>query len=196
MGKKFATFRRSECNVHLILAKSFVILISHLSPVDDLLWYDKKVATHETGSFDSGTVHVLRLSPGEDLQQSIYKYARVKNIRAATIVSCVGSLSTTNIRYANDDTGTSLTGHFEIVSLVGMVDLQPADSAKGSGHIHIALADEQGRGLGGHLLAGNLVYTTAEISLLELPGALFQRVPDVGPGGSGYNELKVYNIPA
>lgn len=162
--------------------------------VEDKLWYAKKLATHETGSYPAGTLHVLRLAPGEDLQQSIYKFARVKNIKAATVLSCVGSLSTTNIRYANDEGGTSLTGHFEIVSLVGNVDLQPINDAKGAGHIHISLADEEGRGLGGHLLAGNIVYTTAEISLLEVQDALFHRVPDTGPGGSGYNELKVYNI--
>ncbi|RYH05775.1 DNA-binding protein [archaeon] len=162
--------------------------------LDDLLWYAKKQQTHEAGSYPAGILHVLRLAPGEDLQQSIYKFARVKNIMAATIVSCVGSLTTTNIRYADDSEGTSVTGHFEIVSLVGNVDLQPVSSAKGAGHIHIAIADEQGRGLGGHLLVGNIVYTTAEITLLEVQGALFYRVPDIGPGGSGYSELKVYNL--
>jgi predicted DNA-binding protein with PD1-like motif len=95
---------------------------------------------------------------------------------------------------AQGEAGTALTGHFEIVSLVGNVDLQPALGSKGAGHIHIALADEQGAGLGGHLLEGNEVYTTAELTLLEIDGALFKMVPDVGPGGSGYSELKVFSI--
>jgi uncharacterized protein len=134
---------------------------------------------------------VLRLSPGEDLRDSITRYARVKGIKAASIVTCVGSLTTTNIRYANDENGSSLTGHFEIVSLTGQVDFQTLDS--GNGHIHISVSDEVGTTIGGHLLSGNLIYTTAEITLVEMVDGFFTRVPDLGPNGSGYYELKVYH---
>ena len=80
------------------------------------------MATNETGVFDHSRVHVLRLQPGEDLLESLWRYARVTKIRAMSIVSIAGSLTTTNIRYANMSDGTSLTGHFEIVSLAGNLD--------------------------------------------------------------------------
>ena len=84
-----------------------------------------------------------------------------------------------------------MTGHFEIVSLVGTLDLQPTDpSAEGSGHVHISCSDGGGSTVGGHLLPGNIIYTTAEISLLSLPNGLFKRKLDVK--GSGYDELKIY----
>ena len=66
---------------------------------------------------------MLRLQPGEDLLESLWKYARVTKTKAITVVSIVGSLTQTNIRYANVDYGTQLSGHFEIVSLVGNIDL-------------------------------------------------------------------------
>jgi uncharacterized protein len=97
-------------------------------------------------------------------------------------------LTTTNIRYANQDDGTVLTGHFEIVSLVGNIDLQKNYD---SGHIHISVSNENGETIGGHLLDGNIVYTTAEITLLEILHAQFDRQLDDKPGGSNYYELKV-----
>jgi predicted DNA-binding protein with PD1-like motif len=134
--------------------------------------------------------------PGEDLLESLWRYARITKIRAMSVVSIVGSLTTTNIRYANVDYATSLSGHFEIVSLVGNIDFQPLnDEGKGYGHVHISVSDEAGVTVGGHLLPGNFVYTTAEITMLELTDGFFKRILDDGPGGSGYNELKVFKIP-
>ena len=172
----------------------------------DEAWYLEKIASHETASFTASKLHVLRLRPNEDLLQSLWRYARVTNTKALSIVSAVGSLTTTNIRYANDENGTSLTGHFEIVSLVGNIDLQDTDKLttqysselialdrKGSGHVHISVSDEQGQTIGGHLLSGNVIYTTAEITLVEMPFGRFARELDDGPKGSGYYELKVYH---
>lgn len=140
-------------------------------------------------------MHVLRLQPGEDLRDSLCKFAAVKGIKAATIISCVGSLTTAMIRLANDEDGTMLSGPFEIVSLVGMLDYQDTSHPlyKGDGHVHISISDGAGATSGGHLLSGSTIYTTAEISILEIEHALFKRTPDVGPNGSGYMELKVFH---
>ena len=159
---------------------------------EDLLWYAKKQATNETGIFSSSRVHVLRLGPGEDLLESLWRYARVTKIAAASVVSVVGSLTTTNIRYANQEDGTSLSGHFEIVSVVGNLDFQKSES-EGSGHVHMAFSNEQGVTIGGHVLSGNIIYTTAEITILEIVNGLFDRVLDDAPGGSGYYELEVFH---
>lgn len=151
---------------------------------------EDKTITNETGIFFANHVHVLRLRPGEDLLESLWRYARVKKTKALTLLSIVGSLTKTNIRYANDNFGTSREGHFEIVSVMGNIDAQDpeSESDKGQGHVHIALTDEVGNAFGGHLLRGNTIFTTAEVTMLELNNALFYRVPDTT---SGYNELKV-----
>jgi uncharacterized protein len=162
----------------------FLCLFLLTSANDDREWYMKKQLANETGSFLTSRVHVMRLSPNEDLLASLNRYVRVLNISAASIISTVGSLKTTNIRFANQEDGTISIGHFEIVSLVGNLDLQ-------GGHVHISVSDEKGMTIGGHLLEGNFVYTTAEITLLEIVRAEFVRQLDDGPGGSGYNELRV-----
>ena len=203
--------------LNLLLLLLLFILQSEASKEDDS-WYLEKQKGNETGIFQQSRIHVLRLGPGEDLLDSIFRYARVTKISAASIVSVVGSLTKTNIRYANQEEGTSLSGHFEIVSVVGNIDMQPTsgegrgsavagegeggvgggeeeedDESSGSGHVHIALSDELGTTIGGHLLSGNIVYTTAEISILEAIGAQFSRVQDTPPpSGSGYYELQVH----
>ena len=161
----------------------------------DSAWYAKKLASNETRTFTSSIVHVLRLAPNEDLLESLWKYARVKEINAASIVSTVGSLKQFNIRYANQEEGEMKKGHFEIVSLVGNIDFQDVDNPNyvPSGHVHISVADESGSGFGGHLLSGNLIYTTAEITLLEIKDGIFTRRIDDGADGSGYAELQVLN---
>ena len=159
---------------------------------EDRAWYDEKLSRKQVASGMITKAHVLRLGPGEDLLESLWKYARVAKIKAASVVSVVGSLTQTNLRYANQEDGTSLTGHFEIVSVVGNIDLQQVDSPdyEGSGHVHLSCSDEKGVTVGGHVLKGNIVYTTAEITIIEML-AVFDRVLDDGPNGSGYYELIV-----
>ena len=79
--------------------------------------------------------YAFRLKPGEDLKKSIELFLKEKNIKAAGIVTCVGSLTEANIRFANQPNGKLMKGHFEIVSLTGVL------SINGS-HIHISIADE------------------------------------------------------
>lgn len=173
------------------------IFAAAVAAESDSVWYSQKVNANETGIFPESRVHVIRLRPGEDLLQCLYRYARELNISAASIVSTVGSLQRTNIRYAAQEDGVVLTGHFEIVSLVGNIDSQQEAEKRGrdgSGHVHISVSDESGATIGGHLLSGNVVYTTAEITLLEVIHAKFTRELDSQVGGSGYYELKVHQL--
>ena len=106
---------------------------------------------------------------------------RDNDLKAVAIVTIVGSLTDAVIRYANQPGGTLSQGHFEIVSMVGTVEPTGA-------HVHISLSDGQGKMFGGHMLAGCLVYTTAEIVLAHLEDFAFARVPCAL---SGYDELAV-----
>lgn len=69
----------------------------------------------------------------------------------------------------------------EIVSLVGTL------TAEG-GHLHLAVADAEGRVFGGHLVEGCTVYTTAEIAIGDLEHLKFVRVVDAE---TGYKELEI-----
>lgn len=125
--------------------------------------------------------YAFRLKPGEDLKKEIELFVKNNNIKAAGISTCVGSLTEANIRFANQPNGKNLKGFFEILSLSGVV------STNGS-HLHIAIADKKGKTIGGHLMDGNLVYTTAEIIITELSDLEFKRELDTT---YGYKELVV-----
>lgn len=128
-------------------------------------------------------VYVLRLSPGDDPKVKLQTFVTENKLSAAVILSAVGSLTKAVIRYANAENATTLTGHFEIVSLSGTLS-----STSGS-HLHLSVSDHVGKTLGGHLMDGSTVFTTLEISLGALPDLEFKR--EVDPLTT-YKELKVY----
>jgi predicted DNA-binding protein with PD1-like motif len=134
-----------------------------------------------TGQYSSAiqNIFVFRLKPHEDLKKSIFQFAAEHQIKAGAIVTCVGSLEQYNLRFANQKTGSKATGHFEILSLTGTF----SDSAM---HLHLSVADSTGKTAGGHLLDENLVYTTAEIVVMEMTDLDFQREID---SAYGYPEL-------
>ena len=61
-------------------------------------------------------VHAVRLKPGQDLRAAIEAYVKENNIAAGWLVTCAGSLTDYNIRFANQQNGSSGSGHFEIVT--------------------------------------------------------------------------------
>ncbi|MCZ0960978.1 PPC domain-containing DNA-binding protein [Paracoccus benzoatiresistens] len=130
----------------------------------------------------TGTFHAVRLGPGQNLTQGLRRVFADSGTQAMAIVTCVGSLTDVVIRHANQPDGTAYSGHFEITSLTGTLDAK-------SQHLHLTIADDQGRAFGGHLMpAGSAVFTTTEIVVLALPGLHFDRAPCPL---SGYDELVV-----
>lgn len=123
----------------------------------------------------------FRLKPGEDLKEGIEKIVTEKNIKAGWISTCVGSLLNYSIRFANQQDASKGEGYFEIVSLIGTV------STSGS-HLHISISDSTGKTVGGHLLQGCKIYTTAEIVLLATDKYNFTREKD---GTTPWEELQV-----
>ena len=130
---------------------------------------------------DDNKVYALRLKPGEDLLKGINAVIKEKNITAGWINTCVGSLTDYNIRFANQQEGSCASGHFEIVSLTGTV------SVNGS-HLHISISDSTGKTIGGHLLEGCKIYTTAEIVIGSSSAYEFKREND---GTTQWVELQV-----
>lgn len=110
----------------------------------------------------------LRLLPGEDLKERLDEFVKKYQIKAACIITCVGSLEQAAIRYADIAKAEILSGKFEIVSLTGTL------AEKGS-HIHICISDNTGQTIGGHLKEGSIIYTTAELVLGILTAVSFER---------------------
>ncbi|MBT9391939.1 DNA-binding protein [Hymenobacter sp. NST-14] len=126
--------------------------------------------------------YALRLRPGQDVRQELLAFVEHHNLKAACVLTAVGSLTTATLRLANQEGATVYQGHFEIVSLVGTL-------ARSGSHLHLSVSDSTGRTVGGHLLEGNRVYTTLELVIGELPELEFRRETDPT---FGYRELTVY----
>jgi predicted DNA-binding protein with PD1-like motif len=91
----------------------------------------------------------------------------------------------TGLRFAGAEQTERLTGDLEILSLSGTV---ACDGAKSSSHLHMALSTSSGEVLGGHVAAGCIVRTTAEVLLALLSEWEFSREPD---DQTGFDELVV-----
>jgi predicted DNA-binding protein with PD1-like motif len=125
----------------------------------------------------------IRLHPGQDLKIELDRIVTINAIEAACVLTCVGSLTTAVLRFANQENSEKLDGHFEIVSLTGVM-------SKHGSHYHIAIADKHGKSCGAHLMEGCLVYTTAEIVIGVIANCSFQRKFDPQ---TGYPELEIVN---
>ena len=123
----------------------------------------------------------VRLRPGQDLKKAIDALVQQTRVGAGAMLTCVGSLTDVTLRLANQTELSVWKGHFEIVSLVGTL------SANGS-HLHLSVADSTGQTLGGHLVEGCKIYTTAEVVIGVMPDIVYSREPDPT---YGYRELVI-----
>ncbi len=123
----------------------------------------------------------LRLEPGADLRRSLEAAMGVGGESSAFVVSGIGSLSNARLRFAGAESETSLEGMFEILCLSGTLTRDGA-------HLHMALADERGHVVGGHVCYGNMVRTTAEVLLAQLTEWTLARERDAN---TGFNELVI-----
>ena len=112
-----------------------------------------------------------RLLPASDLRAELEALAARERLRAAIVLTCVGSLSEVGLRMANRSGTERFTGDYEIVSLVGTI------SPDGP-HLHMSVSDATGTTIGGHVQDGNIVRTTAEVVLGELTDVVFRRPID------------------
>ncbi|NHZ35918.1 MULTISPECIES: PPC domain-containing DNA-binding protein [Massilia] len=125
----------------------------------------------------------LRLTPGQDLRAALAGVLAEQGAQAGFVLQGIGSLRGARLRLAGALEATDLQGDIEILTLAG--SLSPDGP-----HLHMALADAAGRVLGGHVLAGCTIRTTAEILIALLPGHRFARAPDAA---SGFDELVVHS---
>lgn len=117
----------------------------------------------------------LRLSHGDDLRLSLEAWMRQQEEQAGCVICGIGSLSVAQLRLAGQQASSTITGDLEIISLSGTLSPDGA-------HLHIAVADSSGTVIGGHLCAGSLVRTTAELLIGLLPEWQFRRELDPATG--------------
>ncbi len=98
------------------------------------------------------------------------------------MLSAVGSLTHATLRLANREHFSEYEGHFEIVSMTGTVSIHGS-------HLHISISDGDGKTIGGHLVTGCNIYTTAEMVLGILDDVVYKREY---AEDSGYEEMIVY----
>lgn len=129
-------------------------------------------------------IHAFRLTYGMDLKEEIFRYVQQHQLCAGVVLSGVGCLYEVSLRLAKGKSYLNQKQHYEIVSLNGTLSQDGV-------HLHISLSDEKGNVIGGHLMKGCLVNTTAEIVLLEITSYEFKREYDEL---SGYNEIMMKQI--
>ena len=126
--------------------------------------------------------YAFRLEYGADLKPSIENYCKENEIGSACVLCCVGCVTEARLRLADGETVKVFKAPYEIVSLTGTV------SEEGS-HLHISLADNEGNCIGGHLMEGTYINTTAEIVICSLADRYrFTRPFDPK---TGYDELYI-----
>src|SRR3569832_853670 len=129
--------------------------------------------------------HAFRLMPVTDLLEALQRLTESNGSRAGFILTCVGSLSQARLRMpglsGEPEVFKTFSEPLEIVSLTGTL-------CPDGLHVHISLSRRNGACVGGHLVAGCLVNTTAELVIGELPVVEFSRPLDPT---TGYDELEV-----
>jgi uncharacterized protein len=123
----------------------------------------------------------LRLRPGDDLRRELEAWMGQQQEQAGCLISAIGSLSLAQLRFAGATQAKAIRGDLEIVSLSGTLSPDGA-------HLHIAVAGSSGTVIGGHLCAGSLVRTTAELVIGLLPEWQFRRELDPA---TGHAELRI-----
>jgi len=105
---------------------------------------------------------VRRIEPAHDLKKELLKIR--DEIRSGVIVAGVGSLKKATLRLARENI-VEFLGFFEIVSMQGTITLDGI-------HVHLAIANWDGKMIGGHLKGGCEVHTTVEVAILPYKGIL------------------------
>src|SRR5262249_22948830 len=121
----------------------------------------------------------VRLRQGQDLKASIEEVVAELKLTSATVISAVGSLSHAHLRMAgalpDKQDIRDYEGHYEIVSLIGNL-------GQGRTHVHLAMSNDEGQVIGGHLKEGTLVHTTVELVLMADDQLYFTEATDKATG--------------
>jgi hypothetical protein len=124
---------------------------------------------------EQGRRFVIKIAPGERLQERLVEFARAASVRHAVVVSAVGSLREVTFRGIKTGAKLPITtprvslheveGPLELLGLTG--NILPDARGELDCHLHVLVGRSTGDVLGGHLLDAK-VFATCEIVLTEL----------------------------
>jgi predicted DNA-binding protein with PD1-like motif len=124
---------------------------------------------------EQGRRFVLKISPGEPLQQRLLEFAESVKLQHAVVVSAVGSIQ--DLKFRGIKAGAKLpitpprmhlhevTGPLELLALTG--NIMPGEGGVLDCHLHVMASRSSGDVLGGHLFDAR-VFATCEVVLSEL----------------------------
>jgi len=98
----------------------------------------------------------LRIKPDSDLNQSFKYFTHLYQLQAGFILMPFSSLKKKTLRFAEQLASQVFEQKFEMVVLSGTL------SSSGV-HLHIAIANENGKTTAGHLETDCTIYTTARV---------------------------------
>lgn len=136
-----------------------------------------------------GRVVVIRLGPGEDILPAIVRIAAECGISQAVIIGGAASLTHAHLRNVHhypehfpitDEARvfTPVDGPLELLSLSGNISRTEAGRPYIHCHAAISTGQPEAQVLGGHLLSETTVFSTAELSLVEVLGCDVLRLHD------------------
>ncbi|XP_042495449.1 AT-hook motif nuclear-localized protein 25-like [Macadamia integrifolia] len=141
--------------------------------------------------------HVLEISAGADVVESVSNYARRRG-RGVSVLSGGGSVANVTLRQPAAPAGSVVTlhGRFEILSLSGTV--LPPPAPPGAGGLTIFLAGGQGQVVGGSVVGPLVASGPVVLMAASFSNAVFERLPleeeEASPasgvtGGGGVGQL-------
>ncbi|XP_066915459.1 bifunctional protein GlmU-like [Clytia hemisphaerica] len=129
--------------------------------------------------------YVVRLKHGDELRKSLLSFVKKNGLKAAFIMSCVGSCTSARVRLASATPENEANYMLDLINPMEIVSLD--GTLSGGGHLHVGLADYSGKMMGGHLLE-LVVDTTAEVVIGDCSSLSFTRTYDQS---TGFHELQV-----
>jgi hypothetical protein len=124
---------------------------------------------------------MARLPRESDLLEELTRMVTMLDIKAGTM-QVIGAVSKLVLGYYHQDRREyetlDLPGHWEIASGLGNISIR--DGAPFV-HVHIVASGADGRAVGGHLVAGSIVFA-AEAYVRALDGEPPVRIPDESTG--------------
>ena len=137
----------------------------------------------------AGRVVVMRLGPGEDILPAITRIAEECQIKQAVVIGGAASLTHAHLRNVRRYPGefpitdearvfSPVDGPLELLALSG--NISQTDDGETYIHCHAAISVGQpdATALGGHVLPNTTVYSTAELSIMEVEGCEIVRAHD------------------
>ncbi|GFY86333.1 putative AT-hook DNA-binding family protein [Actinidia rufa] len=120
--------------------------------------------------------HVLEVSAGADIVESVSIYARRRG-RGVCVLSGNGTVSNVTLRQPAAPAGSVVTlqGRFEILSLSGTV--LPPPAPPGAGGLSIFLSGGQGQVVGGNVVGPLMASGPVVLMAASFANAVFERLP-------------------